>query len=136
MPYCPTCNKDYETGKRFCRHCGTELVERLDNKPPEVRLAAWTQGMSRDGRADGSFDGRDLPDLSLEEALRILEDLPIPPADEDPADYCWPTLGFPDSAESISRMDNGDYFSFPDERSRSLKKARRWLNEVYSTAAK
>ena len=135
MLHCPTCNTDYETGKQLCRHCGSALVDRPETQQqPEVRLTAWTQGISSDGRTDGSFNARDYPALSLTEALRILEDMPVPPVDEDPGEYCWPTLGFPDRVGSVSRMDNGDFFSFPDERTRSLDKAKQWLNQVYSAA--
>jgi hypothetical protein len=132
MKYCPTCEIDYEPGKKFCGHCGTALV----TKAEPICLDCWTQGLSHDGRSDGSFEFRNYPVLSLAEALRILETMPVPPADEDPGDYCWPNLGFPDTTQSISRMDDGTFFTMPEERTFSLEEARQWLRGIYAAASK
>ena len=39
MFYCPKCNIDYEEGKKFCRECGSALVEKPAPKPekPEIK---------------------------------------------------------------------------------------------------
>ena len=136
MLYCPTCQIDYQEGKKFCRNCGTALVPKQAARP-ERRLAAWTQGLAPDGRGDGSFELRKRPSLTQAEALGILERLPVPPADEDPGEYCWPTLGF-EVGGSISRQDNGRYYIFGPgiDREGSLIEAQEFVKQVFATIAR
>ena len=133
MPYCPTCNKDYETGKRFCRHCGDALVDRPETQQQsEVRLAAFVQGLSGDGHSDGSFDAVEYPAMPLSQALQILERLPIPPQVQDPGEYCPPALGF--GERNISRTEDGRYFLWPEDRSCSFEEARQIVLQIYGQA--
>ena len=145
MLVCPTCNIDYEEGKKFCKHCGTRLIQKpTAPRAPEVRLQAFTQGISADGRSDGSFDSRDCPALSLSEALEILEKMPVPAA-TDPGEFCEPTLGFhPSSGGSISRSENGDYYIVHTEEGQvelrtdwgcSLEQVKQYLRQIYADAA-
>ena len=86
--YCPTCNIDYPAGKRFCRRCGTPLVGRHGAaQQPVPRLPAWTCGISADGRADGSFNSRDYPALSLASAANPAPDQLCCPAGR----FCAPS---------------------------------------------
>jgi len=135
--YCPTCNIAYPAGKKFCRHCGTALVARGGAAPEAVqppRLSAWTCGISADGRADGSFESRDYPALSLTEALQIVETMPAPPAWFEVGEHCQPVLGFED-IPFIQRLDNGSYSLLLDDRDGSLEDARQCVVQFYAAAA-
>lgn len=146
MLVCPTCNIDYEEGKKFCKHCGTRLIQKSATPHvPEVRLPAWTCGISADGRSDGSFDSRDYPSLSLSEALEILDKMPVSAA-TDPGEFCEPTLGFPPSiGGSVSRTEDGDYCIVHPVEVRpaelradwncSLEQVKQYLRQVYAGTA-
>ena len=148
MLVCPTCNIDYEEGKKFCKHCGTRLIQKpAAPQAPEVRLPAWTCGISADGRSDGSFDSRDYPALSLSEALEILEKMPVSAA-TDPGEFCEPGLGFRGSlGGNICRTEDGDYYIVHTEEEPvrqaelrmdwgcSLEQVKRYVRQVYAVAA-
>ena len=114
----------------------------------EVRLPAFTQGMSEDGRADGSSDRREYSELSARDAVGLLESLPrwsgMPAEGASP-----PTLGFPEGI-CVARLsdeeagggdaDEKDRESFllagagGEARACTLEKARDEVLRVYGEA--
>ena len=102
-------------------------------RQPIPELPAWTQGISADGRADGSFDSRDYPDLSVMGARGIVETMPVPPPFQI-GEHCQPVLGLEDKPY-VQRLANGDYHLVQDERSCSLEEAKRFVATVYIAAA-
>lgn len=92
-------------------------------------MPAWTQGIASGGYSDGSFDVLEYPAMPLSQALQIVEKLPIPPRVQDPGNYCFPALGF--GERQISRMEDGRYFLWPEDRVCSLEEARQVVLQIY-----
>jgi hypothetical protein len=67
--------------------------------------------------------------MPLSQALQILKRLPIPPRVPDPASYCPPAVGFDE--RNISRMEDGRYFLWPEDRSCSLEEAVQVVLQIY-----
>ena len=67
--------------------------------------------------------------MPLSQALEILKNLPVPPQVEDPGNYCPPALGF--GERHVSRMEDGVYFLWPENRLCSLEEARRVVLQIY-----
>jgi hypothetical protein len=85
--------------------------------------------MAAGGYSDGSFDVIEYPALPLSQALSILENLPVPPKVDDPGEYCPPALGF--GERNVSRVDDGRYFLWPEDRFCTVEEARKILLEIY-----
>ena len=64
------------------------------------------------------------------EALDILYNLPIPPATEDPGNYCPPVLGF--GEQHVYRTEDGSYFLWPENKKCTLDEAKAFLKKIYS----
>jgi len=96
---------------------------------PEKWVPAWTQGIASGGYSDGSYDTVDYPAMPLSQALQMVETLPRPPYVDDPGSYCPPALGF--GERNISRMEDGRYFLWPEDRPCTLEEAREWVLQIY-----
>ena len=96
---CPGCGAPLSLNADQCSFCG-QYIERTVQfntdqqgsaasdaphvQPGNVIISvppqeAWTQGISADGRSNGSYDAVEYPALPLKDALRILESMPVPP---------------------------------------------------------
>jgi len=67
--------------------------------------------------------------MPLSQALQMLKRLPIPPQVRDPGNYCPPALGF--GERNISRMEDGAYFLWPEDRACSLNEAEMIVRQIY-----
>ena len=92
-------------------------------------LQAYTQGMSPEGYSDGNYDVVDYPAMPLSQALEMLKRLPVPPRVDDPGSYCPPAVGF--GERQVSRMADGRYFLWPEDRTCSLEEARQVVLQIY-----
>lgn len=128
---CPTCGAPLPPTSEWCEFYG-QYIQRPAapvQKTEERVLPAWTQGISPEGFSNGSFDVKDIPAMSLSQALGLLERLPIPPRVNDPGNYCPPALGF--GERNISRMEDGKYLLWPEDRSCSLEEAQKVVKQIY-----
>ena len=77
---------------------------------PSPGRDCYTQGLTSDGRADGSFEVVRLPSIDLERALSIARSLPVPPDLGDPSSFCPPTFGFDGDWGNVCRVESGWHF--------------------------
>jgi hypothetical protein len=125
---CSGCGASIDPAARRCSYCG-QWNPAPNGGDPGRWIAAWTQGIASEGYSNGSYDVHAYPAMPLSQALQILETLPIPPRVPDPGSYCPPALGF--GERNISRMDDGGYFLWPEDRACSLEEAKQVLLQIY-----
>ncbi len=144
---CPACSAPLHPQAESCEYCGQYIQRQAQpGQPPAetssdddwepveedgLRLPAWTQGISDEGWANGSYDLKEYPTLHLAEANWILENMPIPPQGIDPSIYCQPALGF--GERNISRNPDGSYFLWPEDRFCTLEEAKQVIQGFYPT---
>ena len=121
---CPGCGALVDPTVERCTYCGQVIAT-----AQERWLPAWTQGISSGGYSNGSYDVVEYPAMPLSQALQILRTLPIPPQVNDPGDYCPPALGFDE--RQISRLEDGRYFLWPEDRPCSLEQATQIVLQIY-----
>lgn len=129
---CPACGASVPPQSNQCPYCGQYVVSTQPAAAPQdsgPRLTGWLQGIGPDGRSNGSYDVTERP-FTYMEALDIVYNLPVPPRGRPPGDYCPPAIGFGD--RNISRMENGDYFLWPEDRTCGQDEAKRILKEIFS----
>lgn len=129
-PGCPACGAPLDPTRDRCPYCGhltgwSEAQQRA--------LEAYTQGIAREGYSNGDYEETVYPALPLSQALQILQRMPVPPQLPPEADYCPPALGFDN--RQISRMPNGDYFLWPENRTCDYEEARHVLLQIYGVNA-
>ena len=127
---CPGCGAFIDPGTQRCAYCG-QWVQAAGGAESERWLPAWTQGMADGGFSNGSYDVQKHPAMPLSQALQIVERLPVPPRVSDPGEYCPPAIGFDE--RQISRMEDGGYFLWPEDRPCSLEEARQVVLQIYGT---
>jgi hypothetical protein len=125
---CAGCGAAINPYQERCAYCGqwNQAVLREQQDP---WLPAWTQGIDSNGLSNGNYEVVQYPAMPLSQAIELLNKLPIPPRVPDPGSYCPPALGF--GERQISRMDDGRYFLWPEDRACSGKEARRILLQIY-----
>ncbi len=128
VPRCPGCGAPVDPARERCPYCGQQL-RAAGTGGQEPWLPAWTQGIASGGYSDGSYETVDYPAMPLSQALQFVENLPIPPRVPDPDNYCPPALGF--GERQISRMEDGRYFLWPEDRDCSLEEARQVVLQIY-----
>ena len=128
MYRCAGCGASINPYQERCAYCGrwTSNVPAQDRDP---WLPAWTQGLDSNGLSNGCYDIVDYPAMPLSQALYLLSKLPIPPRVPDPGDYCPPALGF--GERMVSRMEDGSYFLWPENRECSREEARQIVLQIY-----
>lgn len=130
---CPGCSAPIPPGSNQCPYCGQYIVSSGTAAPPPQdigpKLTGWLQGIGSDGRSNGSYDTTERT-FTYMEALDIVYNLPVPPRGKPIGEYCPPAIGFGD--RNISRMDNGDYFLWPEDRNCDQAEAKRILKEIFS----
>ena len=119
MLVCPTCNIDYEEGKRFCKHCGTALVHKgppslqhpaedstkpglFFGQPREVYLAILSELEAREARGEKDQyayfqDREERGEVYVEFGVMIASD----PADRK---YTMISFDYPYEEEPNSRL--------------------------------
>lgn len=125
---CPGCGALIDPSAERCAYCG-QWNQTPITMTQDRWLPAWTQGIASAGYSNGSYDIVDYPAMPLSQALEILKNLPVPPQVEDPGNYCPPALGF--GERHVSRMEDGVYFLWPENRLCSLEEARRVVLQIY-----
>ena len=130
---CSGCGTTIDIAVDRCPYCG-EPNEAMATAAQERWLPAWTQGVADGGFSNGSFDVVDYPAMPLSQALQILKTLPVPPHVKDPGEYCPPALGFDE--RNISRMEDGGYFLWPEDRPCSLEEAIQVVLQIYGHPGK
>jgi hypothetical protein len=128
---CPGCGAPVAPARERCTYCG-QWMRVPDAKDQEQWLPAWTQGIASGGYSNGCYDVLEYPAMPLSQALQIVEKLPIPPRVQDPGSYCPPALGF--GERQISRMEDGRYFLWPEDRACSLEEAGQVVLQIYGHA--
>jgi len=126
---CSGCGASIKPASRQCSYCGSWIQRPSAAPQAEKRLPAWTQGIASGGYSDGSYDTVDYPAMPLSQALQLVERLPIPPRVDDPGSYCPPALGF--GERNVSRMEDGRYFLWPEDRPCTLEDAIQWVQLVF-----
>lgn len=80
-------------------------------------MRVYTQGLTLDMEADGSFESRDRGELTCEEVCALVRMLPMPPAgDRPPRDICPPAVGFSRQpvCPNVCRIESGKYGLFDE----------------------
>jgi len=95
----------------------------------DLQLTAFTQGISENGRSNGSFELIEYPDLPLYKALEILKNMPMPPRNWDTGKYCPPTLGF--GKFMVACVARGKYIAAPDNELLSFEEASQIIEDIY-----
>ena len=132
---CPACSAPIPPRSEQCPYCGHYIVSSTPTPaapaPQDTapRLRGWLQGIGPDGRSNGSYDTTERH-FTYMEALDLVYNLPVPPRGKDPGEYCPPAIGFGD--RNISRMDNGDYFLWPDDCNCDQNEAKKFLKDIFS----
>jgi hypothetical protein len=141
---CPKCGEKIEKKPVQCPYCNIYLLENGETpSPTELKLDAWTQGMTTDFRSNGEFEATEYDRMPLSIALRILREMPAPPDDkvvgpnlgvgptyEVVEGYCPPHLGFI-PVFTVSCLSNDKYLIFPDNQEVSLEEAEKLVVEFY-----
>ncbi len=94
---CGSCGAPVDGAIGACGFCG-KSISRMDLESEPLAdvplLSAWLQGMTPDGRPNGSYETIDLGLISLQDTTRILDQMKLPVDPVDPNDICPPVLGF------------------------------------------
>ena len=125
---CPGCGASLDPLAERCGYCGQWNPGRAA-KAEERWLPAWTQGIAEGGYSNGNYDLVEYPAMPLSQALEMLNRLPVPPRVADPGNYCPPAIGFDE--RNISRLENGGYFLWPEDRACTLEEARQVVLQIY-----
>ena len=125
---CPGCGAAINPYEERCSYCG--LWHQAASHPQQDPwLPAWTQGLDGKGLSNGCYDVVEYPAMPMSQALDMVGRLPIPPRVPDPGDYCPPALGF--GERMVSRMEDGSYFLWPENRECTREEARQIILQIY-----
>jgi hypothetical protein len=106
-------------------------IEILDARATQSdKRDCWTQGMTQDLQSDGSFEVVQMPGLTLLEAERIVQAMLTCPTVEDKQKYCPPAFGVEGSG-NVCRIENGDYYLWPDSVYGEVYFALAWLRSIF-----
>ena len=125
---CAGCGAAINPYQERCSYCG-QWVQAALREGRDPWLPAWTQGIDSSGFSNGSYDVVDYPAMPLSQALHLVNRLPIPPRVPDPGNHCPPAIGF--GERQISRMEDGSYFLWPEDRACSREEARQIVLQIY-----
>ena len=125
---CPGCGAAINPHEERCSYCGQwyPTASRTERDPWQP---AWTQGLDSHGLSNGDYDVVEYPAMPLSQALSMLNRMPIPPRVPAPGDYCPPALGF--GEWMVSRMEDGSYFLWPENRACTREEARQLILQIY-----
>jgi len=106
-------------------------IESLDVRATQSAARdCWTQGMTPDLQSNGSFEVVEMPGLTLAEAERIVQAMPVCPTVAERENYCPPAFGVEGSG-NVCRIENGDYYLWPDSARGEVYFALAWLRSIF-----
>jgi hypothetical protein len=118
----------------------TTCIRRRPGEPDEGGVPVYTQGLTFDLQADGSYDVVELGKTTEARMLEIARALPVTPADPD---ACPPAVGFseppPSKCGNVCRTEDGTYFILPggsgedafETRKATLPEVETWIHEKF-----
>jgi hypothetical protein len=125
---CPGCGAAINPHEERCSYCG-QWYPTASRPGGDPWLPAWTQGLDSHGLSNGDYDVVKYPAMPLSQALSMLNKMPIPPRVPASGDYCPPALGFDEWM--VSRMEDGRYFLWPEDRACTREEARQIILQIY-----